>query len=555
MKLPFSLFYLVLGVPISLFSQETGKTSVNFVGNINSETARKHLTVLASDEYEGRETGKEGQKKAAFYIARTFREAGLEPVTDSSYFQKVPLIYDQEGETELEIGDKKLKNGKDFYLFPFTSELKITADSILFLGYGIADNTYNDYDSSNIPGGLSALNGRVLLLLSGEPLSDDSVSLVTGNRSLSSWSNSYRRKVLLARDKGAAAVIMISKDFEKNLEVIKNFGDSPSLKIRPDNDSGELSEKKADDPDHKENNGKEKKKIPQFGIPLKLADALLAHEHTSAEKLRKKIIETRKPVSMEVHVKIRAEITNRQIQVPSENVLCMIRGTEQPEEIVMVTAHYDHLGIRDGKVYNGADDDGSGTTGVLMIADAFSKARQAGFAPKRTMVFMTVTGEEKGLLGSSYYTSHPIFPLENTVCDLNIDMIGRTDDRYGDSANYIYIIGSDKISTELHAINEKANADHTLLKLDYKYNDTKDPNRFYYRSDHYNFARKGVPIIFYFNGVHDDYHEETDEVSKINFEALAKRAQLVFYTAWEVANRKDRIVSDVKPTDEKKGKN
>ncbi|HEY4799950.1 MAG TPA: M28 family peptidase, partial [Bacteroidia bacterium] len=192
------------------------------------------------------------------------------------------------------------------------------------------------------------------------------------------------------------------------------------------------------------------------------------------------------------------------------------------------------------------DDDGSGTTGVLEIANAFEKAKEAGFTPKRSIVFMTVAGEEKGLLGSSYYTSHPVFSIEKTVCDLNIDMIGRGDEEHKNDSNFVYIIGSDKISTDLHKINEKANATYTKLKLDYKYNDPQDPNRFYYRSDHYNFAEKGVPIIFYFNGVHEDYHQETDEVQKINFPLLVKRARLVFFTAWEVANRKDRIVSDVK---------
>ena len=230
----------------------------------------------------------------------------------------------------------------------------------------------------------------------------------------------------------------------------------------------------------------------------------------------------------------------------------VIEGSQFKDEVIFITAHYDHLGVVDGKIFNGADDDGSGTTGVIEIAQAFAAAKKAGFAPKRTLVFMTVTGEEKGLLGSSYYTNHPIFPIAKTVCDLNIDMIGRIDDDHKKDSSYVYIIGSDKISTDLHKINENANSTYTKMALDYKYNDPNDPNRFYYRSDHYNFAEKGVPIIFYFNGVHDDYHQETDEVSKINFGLLSKRAQLVFYTAWEVANRDARIKSDVPQEKEKK---
>lgn len=246
------------------------------------------------------------------------------------------------------------------------------------------------------------------------------------------------------------------------------------------------------------------------------------------------------------------EIINKSDKINSENVIGVVEGTEFKDEVIFITAHYDHLGVRDGKVYNGADDDGSGTVAVMEMAEAFAKAKEAGFAPKRTIAFMAVTGEEKGLLGSSYYTDHPIFPIANTVCDLNIDMIGRYDDEHKKDSSFVYLIGSDKISTDLHKINEHANNTYTKLTLDYKFNDPDDPNRFYYRSDHYNFAEKGVPIIFYFNGVHADYHEETDEISKINFDLLVKRAQLVFYTAWEVANREERIKSDVPQEKEKK---
>ena len=155
---------------------------------------------------------------------------------------------------------------------------------------------------------------------------------------------------------------------------------------------------------------------------------------------------------------------------------------------------------------------------------------------------MTVSGEEKGLLGSAYYTENPVFPLSNTVCDLNIDMIGRLDENHATNTNYVYLIGSDKLSSDLHAISEEANKKYTNIELDYTFNDEKDRNRFYYRSDHYNFVKKGIPAIFYFNGVHEDYHKETDEVEKINFKKMENIARLVFFTAWELANRNDRII-------------
>jgi len=229
---------------------------------------------------------------------------------------------------------------------------------------------------------------------------------------------------------------------------------------------------------------------------------------------------------------------------PSENVVAFIEGSEKPEEIIVISAHFDHIGMKDGEIYNGADDDGSGTVAILEIAQAFQKAVENGHGPKRSILFLHVTGEEKGLLGSKFYTNFPIFPLANTVANLNIDMIGRVDEAHEANPNYIYLIGSDKLSSELHELSEAMNEKFTKIKLDYKYNDENDPNRFYYRSDHYNFAKNNIPIIFYFNGTHQDYHKPSDTPDKINYQLLAKRAQLVFYTAWEIANREQRIAVD-----------
>ncbi|MFL9843294.1 M28 family metallopeptidase [Flavobacterium rhizosphaerae] len=228
----------------------------------------------------------------------------------------------------------------------------------------------------------------------------------------------------------------------------------------------------------------------------------------------------------------------------SENIWAFIEGEEKPEEILIISAHYDHVGMKNGEVYNGADDDGSGTVSVLQIAEAFMKAKKDGYGPKRSILFLHVTGEEHGLHGSRYYSEHPLYPIDSTIADLNIDMVGRRDKEHANSENYIYVIGSDRLSTDLHNINEQANAKYTHLDLDYTYNDRNDPNQFYFRSDHYNFAKKGIPIIFYFNGVHADYHMPTDTPDKIEYGLMAKRAQLVFATAWELANGAERPLVD-----------
>lgn len=235
---------------------------------------------------------------------------------------------------------------------------------------------------------------------------------------------------------------------------------------------------------------------------------------------------------------------NKENLPDSENIWAFIEGSEKPEEIIVVSAHYDHVGIKNGEVYNGADDDGSGTVALVQIAIAFSKAKKEGHGPKRSILFIHMTGEEHGLLGSKYYSENPLFPLKNTITDINIDMIGRRDEAHVASNNYIYLIGSDYLSTDLYTICEKANNEFVHLDLDYTFNDKNDPNRFYYRSDHYNFAKNGIPSVFLFNGVHADYHKATDEVSKIEFDALAKRIQLAFSIAWELANRENRPVVD-----------
>ena len=230
------------------------------------------------------------------------------------------------------------------------------------------------------------------------------------------------------------------------------------------------------------------------------------------------------------------------VEVETENVAAIIKGSKFPEEYIVISSHLDHIGIKNGEINNGADDDGSGTVALLEIAEAFKMAADVGQGPKRSLIFLHVTGEEKGLLGSSYYANNPLYPLAQTMTNLNVDMIGRTDTKREDKdPNYIYLIGADRLSQDLHDISEATNTKYTQFKLDYTFNEEKDPNRFYYRSDHYNFAKNNIPVIFYFSGTHEDYHKPGDTPDKIMYDLLAKRTQLIFYTAWELANRTDKI--------------
>jgi Zn-dependent M28 family amino/carboxypeptidase len=285
-----------------------------------------------------------------------------------------------------------------------------------------------------------------------------------------------------------------------------------------------------------------------FFVSEQIAKAIMGTDYDSAIEAIKNGNPQPKTYEADVKLDFKKSIN----ELHSSNVIGYIEGTDKKDEYVFITAHYDHLGKRDSVIYYGADDDGSGTVSVLELAEAFAKAKAAGKGPRRTVVFMTVSGEEKGLWGSQYYSEHPLFPLNKTTVDLNIDMIGRIDPKrkVGDSTNYVFVVGDDKLSSDLRPISEAMNKKYIKMELDYKYNAPKDPERIYYRSDHYNFARKGVPIIFYFNGTHNDYHRPTDTPDKINYNLMAKRAQLVFYTAWEMANRNDMLKRDI-PLDAK----
>ena len=228
----------------------------------------------------------------------------------------------------------------------------------------------------------------------------------------------------------------------------------------------------------------------------------------------------------------------------SQNVLAYIEGSEFPNEVVVISAHYDHLGIKGDDVYNGADDNASGTSAVMEIAQSFQMAKNQGYGPKRSILFLHLTGEELGLFGSKYYIEHPVFSLDSTLVDLNIDMVGRIDSKHETDKKYVYLIGSDRLSADLHKLSEETNKKFTHLKLDYTYNEQNDPYQYYTRSDHFNFANQNIPVIFYFNGTHADYHKVTDTADKIDFDLLSLRAQLVFDTAWEIANRETRLILD-----------
>lgn len=491
-----------------------------YAQTIRTEDLHKHLSILASDAMEGRETGQPGQKKAAAYIANYFKEQRLAPaVNDTTYLQRFPIVETAWNKPFVEISGQHFTLFEDFYAFPAMAEpLDTLIDEVTFAGYGIAGERYNDYQPLDV-------KGKAVLILSGEPVRADSTYALSGTKEPSRFSTNFRAgleaKYEMAQQQGARVVLMMDEHYEDNIRRFALYAARPSLRIQSEATT----------------------QTSLIFISPKMAYALMSEKKVA--KAQRRITKKGKPYSFRRPVDLTFALRQNVDQMSSENVLGYLEGSDLKDELVIVTSHYDHIGITGDQVNNGADDDGSGTVGVLELAQAFAQAKAEGNGPRRSLLFMTVSGEEKGLFGSQYYTDHPVFPLENTVADLNIDMIGRIDPQHEQDSAYVYIIGSDRLSTELHQINEAANTRYTQLDLDYTYNASDDPNRFYYRSDHYNFAKHGVPIIFYFNGTHADYHKPTDTVEKINFELLRDRARLVFYTAWQLANQDKRIEVDV----------
>ena len=491
------------------------------VKSITAKDLSDYLHIVASDSMEGRATGEAGQKKAALYLAAKFKEFGLTPPVSSasgnSYFQKFTLIEKKWADVYITVNKQKKEFLKDFYAYGDVSLPEATPLKIVCAGYGIESKGYNDYAALDV-------KDKGVIIFTGEPFRD-SISLVSGTKKSSSWANDWRAKSELAFKKGAKAVFVIvgntDQDFETRLNALKEHLTAPSMAFT------------------------HKKKASAFFIPISLAAEMLKSTTTDLAAYKKNLNAVVTPPYPFKSAKVVAKAGVTERMVDTENVLGIIEGSKHPEEIVVLTAHYDHLGIENGKICYGADDDGSGTVALLEIAQAFSLARNEGFSPARTILFMPVTGEERGLMGSEYYTDKPVFPLKNTVVDLNIDMIGRVDASHINNEEYVYIIGSNRLSTELHKISEQANASAPNIQLDYTFNSYDDPNRFYYRSDHYNFAKNRIPVIFYFSGVHEDYHKPTDTVDKIRFDKMTKITQLVFLTAWEIANLDHKLVVDV----------
>ncbi len=484
--------------------------AVKYAAVITPQSMKDKLTILAGAEMEGRETGMPGERRAAAFIENHFRNIGLKPGNGTSYQQYFNVYQDELAGIQLRVNGKLFDMDKDYIMsLQSISNGKNSTNELVFVGYGIEDKAagINDYAGLDV-------KGKIVMILDGAPAGYKAPVAVAGSRTPSPISGAA--KAAAARNAGATGIVLVSKDFpRKTATPVKSdiYMNKPT-----------------------------RAPFMMVTVSEEIASALTGR----TTKLSSDALATLTKGKYVAELSIAAD--KKTTTLETSNVIGIIEGTDKKDEYVFMTGHHDHLGKRGDVIYYGADDDGSGTVGVMQMAEAFAAAAKKGVKPRRTLVFMTVSGEEKGLLGSEYYSEHPIFPMDKTSVDLNTDMIGRVDTerKTGDTLNYIYVIGHDKLSSELPFINEAANKAHVNMTLDYKYDDPNDRNRIYFRSDHYNFARKGVPILFFYDGMlRAEYHQPGDTVEKINFELMEKRAKLVFHTAWEMANRDNMIKRDI----------
>ncbi len=512
---------LLLCISLVVFSckkEATQEDVVAYGETITEDELKDHLYIYASDEFEGRDTGAPGQKKAVEYLKNEYETLGIPSVIEGNYFQEVPLNIVKKPNVNISVNGESFSYFDDFISQTAAATGSISASEVVYAGYGIDDEKYSDYKDLDV-------KGKIVVVKGGEPKDNAGNNILSGGKEASKWSNGRQAlssKRTAAKDNGAKAIFFMDTQlFNRYSAFFKQREESGG--------SNRLSLPKKEGADAE---------IYDFLINEKMGKALVPNINESTE-------------TATVATKLDMNYESITESMPSENVAAMIKGSEKPDEYIVISAHLDHVGVNaKGEIFNGADDDGSGTVSLLEVAEAFKTAADKGHGPKRSVIFLHVTGEEKGLLGSRYYTDYePLKPLANTVANLNIDMVGRIDPKREGDRNYIYLIGADKLSTELHEISEEVNKTFTNIELDYTYNDENDPNRFYYRSDHYNFAKNNIPIIFYFNGTHDDYHRHTDTPDKVNYDLLENRSRLVFHTAWELANRAERIVVD-KATEE-----
>lgn len=531
---------LVVSFPATYAQRATSKSkkpaaSVNAQRGLDTIAAaqlRDYLTFIASDELEGRDTPSRGLDTAAKFLAMNLSRWGFKPAGDNgTFFQRIELRRNRSdtGQTKVEYNGRTLTTGLDF--LPAGGSGNVSG-SLVFAGNGwfVKSKEIDAYKGIDPAGKIAVIFGTPNQRPHGISGAD-----------LGKQGEDYMNASDYARSKGVLGLIYVPDfqylaNWQRTRLLIVERGSTVVAKFQPQNAPP----------------------LPSIVISPEIANALFAGEPQTASNIFNASYGTSLPsaFAMRDQKKITMSLASNTETVPTQNVIAVWEGSDPvlKSQYVALGAHYDHVGSgcpSNGAdtICNGADDDGSGTTALLGMAEALAKASTR---PKRSILFVWHCGEEKGLWGSRYFTEYPTVPLNDIVAQINLDMIGRSkkaDDTNTRNAaltgpDSIYLIGSTMMSTELGEIVNTVNKSFLNLTFDTKYDDPKDPNRFFYRSDHYNYARKGIPIIFFFDGVHEDYHRAGDHADKIDYEKMEKVTRTIYLTAWEIANRPERLKVD-----------
>jgi Zn-dependent M28 family amino/carboxypeptidase len=539
---------LVAGFPnagnfsLALAQRQSGKkaTSASIASQRGVETItapqlKDYLSFIASDEMEGRDTPSRGLDTAAKFLAMNLSRWGFKPAGDEgSFFQKIALRRDylEKAETKVQLNGQTLIIGDDY--IPYARTVNVSAP-LVFAGNGwfVKSKNIDAYKGIDAKGKIAIIVAPPDGLPRGITRSD-----LTGTRG-----EDFMTASEYAQKQGVAALVIIPDfqylaNWDRNRSRLSERGVTRVEKFQTPAASNPAGNPVL---------------LPQIVASPRLANALFQGDKQSANAIFESIYSGKVPDSFELNPEKQLSLTikTKSESLATQNVVGVFEGSDPvlKDEYVAVGAHYDHLGVgapvNGDAIYNGADDDGSGTTALLGMAEALAKAPKR---PKRSVLFVWHAGEEKGLWGSRYFTDYPTIPLEKIVTQINIDMIGRSK-KEGDTnvrnanlsgPNEVYVIGSKMMSTELGELTDTVNKDYLNIAFNYRYDDPTDPNRFFFRSDHYNYAKKGIPIVFFFDGVHEDYHQPGDEVQKIDFQKMEKVTRTVYMLLWEVANRATR---------------
>ena len=524
------------GAPSPFFAAER-----NAAERITAERMKEILYFIASDEMQGRDTPSPGLDKTAQYIADNLKRLKLKPMGDrGSYFQRIALSkteIDRE-QTTAQLGARTFRIGEDF--LPLGRTSGEVEGAVVYAGDGwvIKSKNVNAYEGLDVRDKVVVVSGDGVVPPPGTTLEE-----------LKNAPGGWETPISYAERHGAKALVLIPRNFERRWRRGPYNIARPSFavtRLQNLSDEGEEDEEEVQQPHG----------LVSVIPSRAMLEALFAGEQTEGAGVLQATTtgQSLKGFALSADKRLRLSVKLAVTEASTQNVVAVLEGRDPKlrREYVALGAHYDHVGangggcrpVGDDSICNGADDDGSGTTALLTMAEAFAR----GPRPKRSILFVWHAGEEKGLWGSEYFTAFPTVPLKQVVAQLNIDMIGRSK-RPGDTSNAnrmltgpdeIYVIGSRMMSDELAARNVAVNDAYMGLKFNYHYDEPNDPERLFYRSDHFNYARKGVPIIFFFDGVHEDYHRPTDSPDKIDYRKMETVARTVFILASELANARTR---------------